>query len=93
MRDKLNIGLFDGAHLLSPLAIASSLGLGHVRVPVVAPFNLSLNGNALTVTPQLYRALADAADDDLADPMVSARTLAGVIARRSGPTWSRSHSA
>jgi ABC-type nitrate/sulfonate/bicarbonate transport system substrate-binding protein len=82
VRDKLNIGLFDAAHLLSPLAIASSLGLGHVRVPVVAPFNLSLNGNALTVTPQLYRALADAADGDLADPMVSARALAGVISWR-----------
>jgi ABC-type nitrate/sulfonate/bicarbonate transport system substrate-binding protein len=48
VRDKLNIGLFGAAHLLSPVAIASSLGLGHVRVPVVAPFNLSLNGNALT---------------------------------------------
>ena len=40
VRDKLNIGLFDAAHLLSPVAIASSLGIGHVRVPIVAPFNL-----------------------------------------------------
>ena len=31
VRDKLNIGLFDAAHLLSPVAIASSLGIGHVR--------------------------------------------------------------
>ena len=28
VRDKLNIGLFDAAHLLAPVAIASSLGLG-----------------------------------------------------------------
>ena len=28
VRDKLNIGLFDAAHLLSPVAIASSLGIG-----------------------------------------------------------------
>jgi two-component system, oxyanion-binding sensor len=61
VRDKLNIGLFDVAHLLSPVAIASSLGLGHVRVPLVAPFNLSLNGNAITVTPDLFRALSGAA--------------------------------
>ena len=27
VRDKLNIGLFDAAHLLAPVAIASSLGL------------------------------------------------------------------
>ncbi len=53
VRDKLNIGLFQAAHLLSPVAIASSLGLGHVRVPIIAPFNLGLNGNAITVTPRL----------------------------------------
>jgi NitT/TauT family transport system ATP-binding protein len=82
VRDKLNIGLFQAAHLLSPVAIASSLGLGHVRVPIVAPFNLGLNGNAITVTPRLHRALAEAADGDLADPMVSARALAGVARRR-----------
>ena len=49
VRDKLNIGLFDAAHLLAPVAIASSLGIGHVKVPIVAPFGLGLNGNAITV--------------------------------------------
>ena len=29
MRDKLNIGVFDAAHLIAPVAIASSLGIGH----------------------------------------------------------------
>ncbi len=53
VRDKLNIGLFDAAHLLAPVAIASSLGLGHVKVPIAAPFNLGLNGNAITVSPAL----------------------------------------
>ena len=33
VRDRLNIGQFDAAHLLAPVAIASSLGLGHVRTP------------------------------------------------------------
>jgi NitT/TauT family transport system ATP-binding protein len=82
VRDKLNLGLFDAAHLLSPVAIASSLGLGHVRVPLLAPFNLGLNGNAITVTPLLFHALSDAADGDLADPMVSARALARLVAER-----------
>ena len=57
VRDKLNIGLFDAAHLLAPVAIASSLGLGHVRVPLVAPINLGLNGNAITVSPALRAAI------------------------------------
>jgi two-component system, oxyanion-binding sensor len=82
VRDKLNIGLFDAAHLLAPVAIASSLGLGHVKVPIVAPFGLSINGNAITVSPSLYAAIAAAADGNIIDPMVSARTLARVVANR-----------
>jgi NitT/TauT family transport system ATP-binding protein len=82
VRDKLNIGLFDAAHLLAPVAIASSLGIGHVKVPILAPFNLGLNGNAITVSPALYSALADAAAGEIADPMVSARALARVVAAR-----------
>ncbi len=82
VRDRLNIGQFDAAHLLSPVAIASSLGLGHVRVPIVAPLNLGLNGNAITVTTALHRALAEHADGDITDPRVSARALAAVVAER-----------
>jgi two-component system, oxyanion-binding sensor len=97
IRDKLNIGLFDAAHLIAPVAIASSLGIGHVKVPIVAPFGLGLNGNAITVSPPLYAAIAAAAvelaseasgqrghakEGDILDPMVSARALARVVAQR-----------
>src|ERR1700704_1705595 len=82
VRDKLNIGLFDAAHLLAPVAIASSLGIGHVKVPIVAPFGLGVNGNAITVSPALYGAIAAMADGDIVDPMVSARELARVVAQR-----------
>jgi ABC-type nitrate/sulfonate/bicarbonate transport system substrate-binding protein len=82
VRDKLNIGIFDAAHLLAPVAIASSLGLGHVKVPIVAPLALGVNGNAVTVSPALHAALTAAADGNIADPLVSARALARVVARR-----------
>jgi NitT/TauT family transport system ATP-binding protein len=82
VRDKLNIGLFDAAHLLAPVAIASSLGLGHVKVPIVAPFNLGLNGNAITVSPLLHAALMAEVDGDPLDPMVTALALARVVAAR-----------
>ena len=82
VRDKLNIGLFDAAHLLSPVAIASSLGIGHLRVPLVVPFNLGINGNAITVSPWLFSALADATDGDLTDPKVSARALSRIVSER-----------
>jgi ABC-type nitrate/sulfonate/bicarbonate transport system substrate-binding protein len=82
VRDKLNIGLFDAAHLIAPVAIASSLGLGHIKVPIITPFGLAVNGNAITVSPALHAALADAAEGDILDPMVSARALARVVAQR-----------
>jgi len=79
VRDKLNIGLFDAAHLLAPVAIASSLGIGHVRVPIAAPINLGVNGNAIVVSHELYAKLAAHADGDLGDPLVSAQALARVV--------------
>ena len=82
VRDKLNIGLFDAAHLLAPVAIASSLGLGHVKVPIAAPFNLGLNGNAITVSPALYTAIMAEIDGDRFDPMATALALARVVAKR-----------
>jgi NitT/TauT family transport system ATP-binding protein len=82
VRDKLNIGLFDAAHLLAPVAIASSLGLGHIRVPIVAPFNLGLNGNAITVSPTLHAAIMAEIDGDRFDPMATALALSRVVAAR-----------
>ncbi len=86
VRDKLNIGLFDAAHLMAPIAIASSLGFGHVKVPLVASFNLGLNGNAITVSPALHAAILREVEGDPFDPMVTALALARVVAarRRSG---------
>jgi len=82
VRDKLNIGLFDAAHLLAPVAIASSLGLGHVKVPIVAPFNLGLNGNAITVSPALHTAIMGEIEGDRFDPMATALALNRVVAKR-----------
>jgi two-component system, oxyanion-binding sensor len=82
VRDKLNIGLFDAAHLLAPVAIASSLGLGHVKVPIAAPFNLGLNGNAITVSPALHAAIMAEIDGDRFAPMVTALALSRVVAAR-----------
>jgi two-component system, oxyanion-binding sensor len=82
VRDKLNIGLFDAAHLLAPVAIASSLGLGHVKLPIAAPFNLGLNGNAITISPALHAAIMGEIDGDPRNPLVTAQALARVVAAR-----------
>jgi two-component system, oxyanion-binding sensor len=82
VRDKLIIGRFDAAHLLAPVAIASSLGLGHVKLPIAAPFNLGLNGNAITISPALHAAIMGEIDGDPRNPLVTARALARVVAAR-----------
>jgi two-component system, oxyanion-binding sensor len=82
VRDKLNIGMFDAAHLLAPVAIASSLGIGHVKMPIAAPFNLGLNGNAITVSPALHAAIMAEIDGDPFDPMATALALSRVVATR-----------
>ena len=82
VRDKFIIGLFDAAHLLAPVAIASCLGLGHVKVPIVSAFGLGVNGNAITVSPDLHAAIAAVAEGNMLDPTVSARALARVVAER-----------
>jgi two-component system, oxyanion-binding sensor len=82
VRDKLNIGHFDAAHLLAPVAIASSLGLGHFKIPIIAPFNLGINGNAITVSPALYRALAAEAGEGIVNPLKTAQALARIAKQR-----------
>jgi ABC-type nitrate/sulfonate/bicarbonate transport system substrate-binding protein len=82
VRDKLNIGLFDAAHILAPIPIASSLGLGHIKVPIVVPLTLNLNGNAITVSPALYAAISTEVDGNPLDPMATAQALSRVVATR-----------
>jgi two-component system, oxyanion-binding sensor len=51
--DRLLYGHSDAAHMVAPLAIATTLGLGRPPVPLSVPFVLGLNGNAITLRPDL----------------------------------------
>ncbi len=81
IRDKLAIGVFDAAHLLTPMAVAARLGLDHLKVPLAAPIALALNGNAITVSPTLWEALR-AVGYGLEQPVASARALREVVRER-----------
>jgi ABC-type nitrate/sulfonate/bicarbonate transport system substrate-binding protein len=67
IRDKLVAGHFDAAHMLAPAAIAVSLGIGHIKAPLVAPVALGLNGNAVTVSKSLFDTLLLEAQGDMAN--------------------------
>jgi NitT/TauT family transport system ATP-binding protein len=72
--DRLLYGHSDAAHLLAPLAIAATLGRGRPAQPLAAPFVLGLNGNAVTMTPELAAKVAG--PGRLADPLVLGSALA-----------------
>ena len=50
IRDKIGVGLYPIAHMLSPMVLAASLGMGPINTQIDAPFVLSVNGNTLTTT-------------------------------------------
>ncbi|MEQ8229268.1 MAG: CmpA/NrtA family ABC transporter substrate-binding protein [Rhodospirillales bacterium] len=78
IRDKVSIGHLDCAHMLGPMVLASTLGVGHVRTPMIAPMALGLNGNAITVSSDLHARLkaAGMTGDDV---MSGAHALKTVI--------------
>lgn len=49
VRDKTLAGEFDASHMLSPMPLAISMGLGSQPTPMVMPAIENVNGNAITL--------------------------------------------
>ncbi|OYU33611.1 ABC transporter substrate-binding protein [Novosphingobium sp. PASSN1] len=81
--DRLLYGHSDGAHLVAPLAIATTLGRGRPAQPLSVPFVLGLNGNAVTMRPDLARAVNPAGG--LGDPAKVGAALKARVAATGKP--------
>jgi two-component system, oxyanion-binding sensor len=68
--------------MLAPFVIATSLGIGHVRVPLMSPFAMNLNGNAITVAKDLFAEMAEVFGRAPSDAIEAAHALGQVVARR-----------
>ena len=66
VRDKLVAGVLDAAQMLSPLPLATSLGVGGMRAEVITGLALSLNGNAITVGQRLANEIVEHGGDPAA---------------------------
>lgn len=82
VRDRVVFGHFDVAQMLAGMPIARSLGIGHLRVPMIAPCALSQGGNAITVSTDLWRKMAENGAKSGAGPAENAAALARVIDAR-----------
>lgn len=75
--DRLLYGHTDAAHMVAPLAIATTLGRGRPAQPLAVPFVLGLNGNAITFRPELAQQLTQ--PGKLGDPALAGRRLAEIV--------------
>jgi NitT/TauT family transport system ATP-binding protein len=78
--DRLLYGHSDAAHMVAPLAIATTLGRGRPAQPLAVPFVLGLNGNAITLRPDL--AMQVGTRGRLGDPAKVGMALAAVAQER-----------
>ena len=98
--DRLLYGHTDAAHLVAPLAIATTLGKGRPAQPLSAPFVLGLNGNGITLRSSLAArllkpgelgnpaALGDALKDEVVRLAAEGRKLRfGVVHRYSSHNY------
>ena len=82
IRDKTAVGALDGGHMLAPMALAASMGVGGERTPMTVALSLNLNGSAITVSVELAEAMRAVDPEGMAEHPRSARPLARLIASR-----------
>ena len=56
VRDRLIHGDLDASHALAPMPFAATLGIGCVPTPCLTGLVLNLNGNAITLSKNLWKA-------------------------------------
>lgn len=82
VRDKVAVGALDGGHMLGPMTLAASMGIGGERTPMTVPMSLNLNGSAITLSTALAEAMRAVDPEGMAAKPRTARPLARLIAAR-----------
>jgi NitT/TauT family transport system ATP-binding protein/nitrate/nitrite transport system substrate-binding protein len=72
IRDKLAYGVLDAAHMLAPMTLASTMGLGAGGGRLIAPMALGLNGNSVVVSASLADAIGGARGPEAAAETIGA---------------------
>jgi len=82
LRDRIMVGALDGAHMLAPMLLAATLGIGTAPFPMVTGLSLGLNGNAVTISNALHDEMIDLDAAYAGHPHASALALKKVVAAR-----------
>jgi nitrate/nitrite transport system substrate-binding protein len=79
IRDKVALGILDGAQMLAAMPLAMSLGIGPMPRPMVTAYSMDLNGNAITVSNALYERMQAVDPVAMKRHPISAKSLKSVI--------------
>ncbi len=79
IRDKVGLGVLDGAQMLASMPVAARLGVAGPRLDMVTGFVLDLNGNAITLSKRLYSAVVATDPDAGFSPLAASKALHLVI--------------
>lgn len=82
IRDRVIVGHFHAAHMLAPMPVASTLGVGHLTADLIAPMALGWGGNAITVSVGLWDGMAARGAAAGADPVSQGAALRAVVRER-----------
>lgn len=82
VRDKTAAGVLDGSQMLATMPLAMSAGVTGMRCDVVVPMSLDLNGNAITVSNDLFALIRRYASETLLKRPFSAMGVRRVVAAR-----------
>lgn len=78
VRDKVCTGMLDGSQMLAAMPLASAIDSRHCQ-PMVTALSLDLNGNAITVSKELYGRMLATGVESLETAKGSAQALKRVI--------------
>lgn len=82
--DRVISGELDGAHMLAGQPLAATIGYG-TNAHIITPFSMDLNGNAITVSNDLWKAMQEA-EPSLNQPQpphpITAESLIPIVEER-----------
>lgn len=79
VRDRLHAGLLDAAQMLAPMPLSSTLGLNGSKCDVITAFNLSMNGNGVTISTKLVEKIVALNNGEMPELPLSSNWLAKVV--------------
>jgi NitT/TauT family transport system ATP-binding protein/nitrate/nitrite transport system substrate-binding protein len=82
LRDKLHTEKLDAVQMLAPMPMASSMGLLGPACPLLTAFNLSMNGNAITLSQPLMHEIKTLNHGNMPALPLNATWLADIIQQR-----------